>query len=51
MNLKHYLVTIIRTFYRQQVWIKNLVKFKVLMQGKLFQRCTHFLYCSILSLG
>ena len=24
---------------------------KVLMQGKLFQRCTHFLYCSVLSLG
>jgi len=23
---------------------------KVLMQGKLFQRCTHFLYCSVLSL-
>ena len=26
-------------------------KDKVLMQGKLFQRCTHFLYCSVLSLG
>ena len=24
---------------------------KVLMQGKLFQRCSHFLYCSVLSLG
>ena len=24
---------------------------KVLMQGKLFQRCTHFLYCSVLSFG
>ena len=24
---------------------------KVLMQGKLVQRCTHFLYCSVLSLG
>ncbi len=23
---------------------------KVTMQGKLFQRCTHLLYCSILSL-
>ena len=21
------------------------------MQGELFQRCTHFLYCSVLSLG
>ena len=24
---------------------------KVLMQGNLFQRCTHFLHCSVLSLG
>jgi len=24
---------------------------KVLVQGKLFQRCTDFLYCSVLSLG
>ena len=24
---------------------------KVIIQGKLFQRCTHFLYCSVLSLG
>ena len=24
---------------------------KVLMQEKLFQRCTHLLYCSVLSLG
>ena len=24
---------------------------KIIMQGKLFQRCTHFLYCSVLSLG
>ena len=24
---------------------------KVLMQGELFQRCSHFLYCSVLSLG
>ena len=29
----------------------RLVPGKVLMQGKLFQRCTHFLYCSVLSLG
>ena len=27
------------------------VFYKVLMQGKFFQRCTHFLYCSVLSLG
>ena len=26
-------------------------KTKVLMQGKLFKKCTHFLYCSVLSLG
>ena len=25
--------------------------FKVIMQGKLFQMCTHLLYCSVLSLG
>ena len=24
---------------------------KVIMQGKLFQKCTHLLYCSVLSLG
>jgi len=24
---------------------------KVAIQGKLFQRCTHLLYCSVLSLG
>ena len=24
--------------------------FKVIMQGKLFQKCTHLLYCSVLSL-
>ena len=24
---------------------------KVIMQGKLFQKCTHFFYCSVLSLG
>ena len=28
-----------------------LVPSKDVMQGKLFQRCTHFLYCSVLSLG
>ena len=27
------------------------VQTKLLLQGKLFQRCTHFLYCSVLSLG
>ena len=29
----------------------NSVQSKVVMQWKLFQRCTHFLYCSALSLG
>ena len=29
----------------------NLMEGKVIMQGKLFQRCTQFLYCSVLSLG
>ena len=28
-----------------------LLKIKVIMRGKLFQRCTHLLYCSVLSLG
>ena len=30
---------------------RNIVGIKVLMEGKLFQRSTHFLYCSGLSLG
>ena len=29
----------------------NNSKSKVIMQGKLFQRCTHLLYSSVLSLG
>ena len=29
----------------------NILRRKVIMQGKLFQRCTHLLYCSVLSLG
>ena len=28
----------------------NFDRIKVIMQGKLFQRCTHLLYCSVLSL-
>ena len=27
------------------------VKTKVIMQGNLFHKCTHLLYCSVLSLG
>ena len=30
---------------------KLMVEIKVVMQGKLFQRCTHLLYCSILPMG
>ena len=30
---------------------KKLRQYKVIMQGKLFHRCTHLLYCSVLSLG
>ena len=29
----------------------NLLWGKDVMQGKLFQKCTHLLYCSVLSLG
>ena len=29
----------------------KLVSSRVITQGKLFQRCTHLLYCSVLSLG
>ena len=28
-----------------------MIKFKDVMQGKLFQKCMHLLYCSVLSLG
>ena len=31
--------------------IQKLYRHKVIMQGKLFQRCAHLLYCSVLSLG
>ena len=34
-----------------KLWKRNTRGFKVIMQGKLFQRCTHLLYCSVLSLG
>ena len=33
----------------QNSW--RIILTKVIMQGKLFQRCTHLLYCSVLSLG
>ena len=47
-------------FYIYKIIFRNLnhltklnliIKCKVIMQGKLFQRCTHLLYCSVLSLG
>ena len=31
--------------------LNRIVWTKVVIQGKLFQRCTYFLYCSVLSLG
>ena len=40
-------------FCARYLYIRQLRKtcfFKILIQGKLFQRCTHFLYCSVLSL-
>ena len=45
-----------RTFIYKNYWLENLMKqdsmqSKVIMQGKLFQSCTHLLYCSVLSLG
>jgi len=46
----------LRTFAAQPIWRKlNSICFisqiKDLMQGKFFQRCTHLLYYSVLSLG
>ena len=37
-------------FWRiRQLFLVNI--YKDVMQGKLFQKCTHLLYCSVLSLG
>ena len=39
---------------RDKKWSSEIpppIQIKALMQGKLFQRCAHFLYCSVLSLG
>ena len=56
-NLGFYAINLIFTFPFTigKILVKNngylsrpgLVNTKVLMQGKLFQRCTHFLYCSV----
>ena len=35
--------------YQEYCWKSGITK--VIMQGKLFLRCTHLLYCSVLSLG
>jgi len=32
-------------------WSYLIINFKDVMQGKVFQECTHLLYCSVLSLG
>ena len=37
--------------FRYGVPRNKTVKSKELMQGKLFQRCTHLVYCSVLPLG
>ena len=37
--------------YPFYVYIVNMDETKDVMQGKLFQKCTHLLYCSVLSLG
>ena len=37
-------------YFRIQI-LQSLIKAKDVMQGKLFQKCTHLLYCSVLSLG
>ena len=34
-----------------EVFCENITMIKDVMQGKLFQKCTHLLYCSVLSLG
>ena len=46
----------IQTFFATHSILRNIrhqeiIVDKVTMQGKLFQRCTHLLYCSVLSLG
>ena len=60
-NLRHICRTVWKIVYESSVLNKNwillftvfryILYFKVIMQGMLFQRCTHFLYCSALLLG
>ena len=38
-------------FTRYRMLPSSMVLAKALMQGKFFHRCTHLLYCSVLSLG
>ena len=49
---KKYLKTysLVSSSSEQRIYFGH-IKLKVLMQVKLFQRCTHFLYCGVLSLG
>ena len=54
MYSRKYCNTVLAVHYTVQYSTATSLNFKlanVLMQGKLFQRCTHFLYCSVLSLG
>ena len=37
--------------FTTQSFKENIIHAKVIMQGKLFQRCTHLFNCSVLSLG
>jgi len=43
--------TCLSTIYIYRSQMMGTIQPKDLMQGKLFQRCTHLLYCSELSLG
>ena len=63
MNRRGWFICCTVRFYRHRLFVYctrvsqaahpglTMGRCKVLMQGKLFQRCTHLLYCSLLSLG
>ena len=48
--LQHYLNPFYSLLFDLSIYF-NFYQSKVTMLGKLFQRCTHLLYCSVLSLG
>ena len=57
-NLKNFYLIVFKLLIRRLIINiyslcvqSHLATFKVIMQGKLLQRCTHLLYCSVLSLG